>query len=104
MSFILILLEIDHYNHLNGDRYLLLISFADWLTVAIMLIAALLSLGTASILPKTSFDFMFHFIMGILIFVGGLLVSLNAFGRRERSPKVQTSCVSDFKLAENQFF
>lgn len=94
VSFILILLEIERYsNYHDSDRYLMLISFGDWLTVAIMLIAALLSLGTASILPKTSFDFMFHFFMGILIFVGGLLVSLNAFGRTERNAKVQTSCV-----------
>lgn len=95
VSFILILIEIDHYQHYReSDRYLMLITFGDWLTVGIMLLSALLSLGTASILPKTSFDFIFHFLMGILIFVGGLLVSLNAFGRTERSAKVQGSCVS----------
>lgn len=43
---------------------------------------------------SAKFAVMFHFIMGILIFVGGLLVSLNAFGRHERSAKVQASCVS----------
>lgn len=92
VAFILMFLEFGYYNK-ESDHYLILISFADWLTVALMLISALLSLGTASILPKTSFDFIFHFIMGILIFVGGILVSLNAFGRPGRSTKIQTACV-----------
>ena len=94
ISFVLVFLEFDYYHTQNADKYLVLVSFADWLTVAIMLISALLSLGTASILPKTSFDFIFHFIMGILIFVGGLLLSLNAFGRPGRSSKIQTATVS----------
>lgn len=93
----MVLLNTDYYgNFYHSDRYLFLISFADWLTVAIMLISALLSLGTASILPKTSFDFMFHFFMGILILIGGLWVAVSAFGHHKRSSYIQAGCVSRF--------
>lgn len=93
----MVILDIDHnsyHYYFNSDRYLLLISFADWLAVAIMLIAALSSLGTASILPKTSFDFMFHFIMSILMLIGGLWVAVSAFNSNyRRSTYIQAGCV-----------
>ncbi|CAG2175049.1 unnamed protein product [Oppiella nova] len=58
-----------------------------------MLIAALISLGTASILPKTSFDFIYHFIGCILYLIGGLWVAIGAFKHENRSTYVQVSCV-----------
>lgn len=84
----------NYYFNRTCDRYLVLVSFADWLVVAIMLMAALLSLGTASILPKTSFDFIFHFVMGILILIGGFWVAVTAFGNSQRSGYIQGACVS----------
>ena len=66
ICFVLLLLDADDYYytrvyHYTGyhywapEQYLILVCFANWYTVTLMLIAALLSLGTASILPKTSF-------------------------------------------------
>ena len=88
-------MHLENYLTRSG-QYLIYVSFADWVCVALMLIAALLSFGTASFLPKTSFDFIFHFVMGILVLVGGVLVSTYAFDNHVfyNTKKAQAASVS----------
>ncbi|XP_054165302.1 uncharacterized protein LOC128962917 [Oppia nitens] len=102
ICFILLLLEASHsydrywyhgYYYPPSDQFLILVCFANWYTITLMLIAALLSLGTASILPKTSFDFIFHFIGCVLFLIGGLWVAVGAFKHDNRSVKIQTACI-----------
>ena len=91
------LMHFDNYNRevsLDSDRFLLMVSFADWITVTLMLIAALLSLGSATILPKASFDFIFHFILGILMLIAGLWVAASAFADPQRNTYIQAGSVS----------
>ncbi|KAF7491721.1 hypothetical protein SSS_03662 [Sarcoptes scabiei] len=86
VTFIMVLMSMDYHNeHPDSDRYLLMVGFADWITVTLMLIAALLSLGSATILPKASFDFMFHFVLGLAVLVGGCWCASSAFAYDEKN-------------------
>ncbi|KAH7642339.1 uncharacterized protein LOC124492505 [Dermatophagoides farinae] len=96
IAFIMALMHFDNYNrevNIDSDRFLLLVSFADWVTVTLMLIAALLSLGSATILPKASFDFIFHFILGILMLIAGLWAAATAFADPQRNTYIQAASV-----------
>lgn len=103
ICFILLLLEATynyqpyrsyyHYIYPPADQFLILVCFANWYAITLMLISALLSLGTASLLTKTSFDFIFHFVACVLYLIGGLWVAVGAFGSYNRSFKVQTASI-----------
>jgi len=105
ICFILLLLEANHphraysgyyydsYGYPSSDMFLILVTFGNWFTITLMLIAALLSLGTASLLTKTSYDFMFHFVACVLYLIGGLWVAIGAFGDYERTTKIQVAAI-----------
>ncbi|CAG2112035.1 unnamed protein product [Medioppia subpectinata] len=96
ICFVLLLLDADKssgYWYLPPEQFLVLVCFANWYTITIMLISALLSLGTACILPKTSFEFIFHFLGFVLFLIGGLWVAIGAFKHENRTVNIQVACI-----------
>lgn len=96
VTFIMVLMSLDtkETRFFDSDRYLLMTSFADWITVTLMLISALLSLGSATILPKASFDFIFHFILGLCVLAGGIWVAVDVYGQDPyRNEYIQAACI-----------
>jgi hypothetical protein len=92
IMFILLVLEARAYSYghhwwgfYSGDLFLLLVIYSHLHTVGLMLFTSLFSLSTASLLPKMSFDFIFHFVAFILYMVSGLWVLIGAVNERPSS-------------------
>jgi len=91
--FVLVMLETQSYSHYFGrsygfyanDLFLLLVSFAGLFTTSIMLLTCVTSLGTASLLPKISFDFTYHILCCLFFFISGLWVLIDALDKRTNS-------------------
>lgn len=97
VALVLLLLEAGYwhgrgYGFYAADLFLTLAVFGALLAVGLMLLAALLSLGTATLLPKTSFDFLFHFVAAVLLLVAGLWLLVGAIDYN-RATRVQAAAV-----------
>ncbi|XP_054156841.1 uncharacterized protein LOC128955218 [Oppia nitens] len=66
------------YKIYTGDLYLLLVNFGHLYIIVLMAITSLFSSTTETLLPKTTFDYIFHHMAFVLYLIGGVWVLIDS--------------------------
>lgn len=65
------------------DLYFLLVAVTCMITTFLLLLSCLISLATASILPKTVFEYLYHFVAFLLYLTAGIAYLVELVNRNE---------------------
>ncbi|CAG2105411.1 unnamed protein product [Medioppia subpectinata] len=70
--------QVTCYKIYTGDLFLLLVNFCHLYVIVLMAVTSIFSITSESLLPKTTFDYVFHHMAFGLYLIGGIWVLIDS--------------------------